>query len=131
MWPTIRAGRPSPAHKPGLPPAHATGRGTRCVSRNIRSGQWTDACASLKPEPEAKGFDWTTVWCKHAYALYGKSMYWRVRLGLLEPNLAISRAACRGFLPDLGVFPDLEGAFPDPEKYFQNLYIAEMALDLQ
>ena len=31
------------------------------------------------------------------------------------------RAACRGYLLDFGVFPDLEGAFPDPEKYFQNL----------
>ena len=54
-----------------------------------------------------------------------------MQLGLSEPTFAVDRAACRGSLPDLGVFPDLEGAFPDPEKYFQNLYIAVMALDLQ
>ena len=68
---------------------------------------------------------------KQAYALYGKSMYWRVRLVLLESTSAISCAACRGFLLDFGAFPDIEGAFPDPEKYFQNLKIAVMALDLQ
>ena len=47
-----------------------------------------------------------------------------------EQTFAIGRAACRGSLLDLGVFPDLEGAFPDTEKYFQNLYIAVLALDL-
>ena len=100
------------------------------VIAQIRSGQWTDACASLKPETEAKGFDWTTVWRKQAYALYGESMYWRVQLVLVESTFAIGRAACWGSLRYFGVFPDLEGAFPNPEKYFQNLYIAVMALDL-
>ena len=51
-------------------------------------------------------------------------------LGYLN-QLVIGRAACRGFLLDFGVFPDLEGTFPDQEKYFQNLKIAVMALDHQ
>ena len=52
-------------------------------------------------------------------------MYWHIPLGLSEQNFAIGRAACRGSLLDSGVFPDLEGAFPDPEKYFQNLKISQ------
>ena len=51
-------------------------------------------------------------------------------LGLLEPTFVTGRAACRGSLLDIGVFPDLEGAFPDPEKYFQTPKIAVIALDL-
>ena len=50
---------------------------------------------------------------------------------LVESTLAISRAARQGFLLEFGVFHDIAGAFPNPEKYFQNLYIAVMALDLQ
>ena len=31
--------------------------------------------------------------------------------------MLISRAACRGSLLDFGVFPDIEGAFPDLDNH--------------
>ena len=110
----------------GFSPLEAAAGGAQAVSsRHIRRGP------GHVRKPEAKGFDCTPIWRKQAHTLYNKSTSWRVRLGLLEQTFAISRAACRRSLLDFGVFPDLEGAFPDPEKYFQNLYIAVMALDLQ
>ena len=97
----------------------ARGRGTSRVSHHIGRGP------GHMTIPEANGFDCTRIWRKRAHVFYSKSMYWHIPLGLSEQNFAIGRAACRGSLLDSGVFPDLEGAFPDPEKYFQNLKISQ------
>ena len=58
----------------GFKPLEGAGAGRKPCLAPYKARTVTNACASLKPEPEAKGFDWTTVWRKQAYALYGKSM---------------------------------------------------------